>query len=100
MPLQGTSVRRGLDAWLDSHGIRVNQIGEFADSALIKVFGQNDGCIFAPTAISDEVVTQFRCHPIAEIPEVAERYYAIGRTKTETSSSQGYFRAGQRATFA
>ena len=41
MPLSGTSVRRGLDAWLERQGIQVHEVGEFADSALIKVFGQN-----------------------------------------------------------
>lgn len=78
LPLAGTSVRRAVDAWLDAQGVSPRVIGQFADSALIKVFGQNGaGAFFAPTAIADEVSTQFHCRPVAEIDQISERYYAI-----------------------
>ena len=40
LPTENTMLRRTLDVWLDSTGIRPNIVGEFEDSALLMVFGQ------------------------------------------------------------
>lgn len=78
MPLAGTALRRQIDTWLESHELRPRTVGEFADSALIKVFGQNgSGAFFAPTAIADSIVDQFGCQIVAEIPDISQNYYAI-----------------------
>lgn len=50
-------LRRELDGWFDTHGVRPVIAGEFEDSALLKVFGQAGAGFFAvPTVIEDEVV--------------------------------------------
>ncbi|HEX9009421.1 MAG TPA: LysR family transcriptional regulator, partial [Holophagaceae bacterium] len=36
LPLQGTALRRALDQWMGTHGIRPRIVGEFSDSALLK----------------------------------------------------------------
>jgi LysR family transcriptional activator of nhaA len=78
MPITGTVVRRHFDTWLASHKIAIKPVGSFADSALIKVFGQNGaGAFLAPTAISESVASQFACQPVAEIPDFREQYFAI-----------------------
>lgn len=78
LPLTGTAVRRQLEMWLDYNHVRVRPVGEFADSALIKVLGQNGlGAFVAPTVIAENVESQFGCKAVAEIPEIHEEYYAI-----------------------
>lgn len=78
LPLTGTAVRRQLEMWLDHHRIRIRPVGEFEDSALIKVLGQNGlGAFVAPTVIAENVESQFGCRAVAEIPEIHEEYYAI-----------------------
>jgi LysR family transcriptional activator of nhaA len=78
MPLPDTSLRRSLDHWLEEAGIRVNLRGEFADSALLKAFGQVGAGVFAiPTAIEADVCRQYRVKPLARIDSIRERFYLI-----------------------
>jgi len=78
LPTQNTALRRGLDQWFDEQRIRPQVVGEFEDSALLKVFGQaGRGLFTAPTAIADEVRRQYGVRRIGEIEPVRERFYAI-----------------------
>jgi LysR family transcriptional activator of nhaA len=53
-------------------------MGEFEDSALKKVFGQEGmGLFVAPEVIADEVCRQYGVEIIGRIDEVREQYYAI-----------------------
>lgn len=64
--------------WLE--GIRVfpRIVGEFDDSALMKVFGQSGvGLFIAPTAIADEVEHQYGVEQIGQTDEVREQFFAI-----------------------
>ncbi len=77
-PTQNTTLRRSLEQWFDSQNIRPDIVHEIEDSALLKVFGQaGEGMVVVPTAISDEVASQYSLKPIGRIPEVIERFYAI-----------------------
>src|SRR5690606_35010637 len=70
LPLSDTSLRRSLDRWLDDAGLRVEMHGEFADSALLKAFGENGAGIFpAPTVIEREVCRQFRVRVVGRVEE-------------------------------
>ena len=52
--------------------------GQFADSALLKTFGQAGiGLFAAPTAIEAEVQKQYGVQVVGRIAEVRETYYAI-----------------------
>ena len=52
-------------------------VGEFADSALIKAFGQaGEGVFFAPSAIAADLQAQ-GLQRLGAADEVRERYYAI-----------------------
>lgn len=78
LPLGITALRRSLDHWFESQGIRPRIVGEFEDSALLKVFAQKGAGVFAaPSVIKEEICRQYRVRPIGEIVEVHERYYAI-----------------------
>jgi LysR family transcriptional activator of nhaA len=78
LPLGTTALRRSLDHWFESQGIRPRVVAEFADSALLKSFARAGTGIFAaPSAIKEEVSRQYRVRPIGELPDVRERYYAL-----------------------
>mgnify|MGYP001590336614 CR=1 FL=1 len=61
LPLESLTLRRSIDQWLEANDLRPQIVGEFADSALLKVFGADGAGLFpAPTAVADEVCRQDR----------------------------------------
>ena len=78
LPTPSTQLRRALDLWFDEQAFRPAIMGEFQDSALMKVFGQEGLGLFpAPTIIADAVCKQYAVQAIGQIHEVRERFYAI-----------------------
>lgn len=78
LPGHGTSLRRALDQWFDENDIRPNVMGEFEDTALLKVFGQEGLGLFpAPAAIVSEIEKQYSVQHIGTLNGLRERYYAI-----------------------
>ena len=78
LPMEGSSLRRGLDQWFDAAAIRPHVVGEFKDSALLKTFGQAGAGLFAgPGAIEDEVKEHYRVVPVGRIDSLVERFYVI-----------------------
>ena len=71
-------LRRELDRWFNECAVKPLIIGEFDDSALLKVFGQAGAGFFTvPTVIEAEVARQYQVEPIGSTDEVSERFYAI-----------------------
>lgn len=78
LPSKGTPARMRLLRWLGDQQIYPRTVGEFEDSALMKVFGQaGTGVFFAPTAIEKEVTTQYRVEVIGRTEEVLEEFFVI-----------------------
>ena len=78
LPMRNTALRRSIDQWFDSEDIQPKVVGEFEDSALMKVFGAASvGLFAAPSAIKEEIGRQYRVRSLGELPEVREQYYAI-----------------------
>jgi LysR family transcriptional activator of nhaA len=78
MPLENSVLRRNLEQWFDSIGVRPQTVGEFQDSALAQVFGQAGAGIFAaPTAIETEIRRRVGLTVLGRTDAVTERYYAI-----------------------
>jgi LysR family transcriptional activator of nhaA len=78
LPTQNTTLRRSLEQWLDHAGIRPRVVGEFEDSALLKVFGQAGKGLFpAAAVIESEVRAQYGVKLVGRLPEVKERFYAL-----------------------
>ncbi len=78
LPTTNTALRRGLDEWFDKHGIRPRVVGEFEDTALMKVFGQGARAVFpAPAAIEHDVCRFYGVKVVGRTNAVRERYYAI-----------------------
>ena len=78
MPTASSTIRRSIDQWLDEQEIYPKIIGEFDDSALLKVFGQAGvGVFFMPTVIENEVSKQFNVNIIGRTDKVKQQFYAI-----------------------
>lgn len=78
LPSPQSLPRRALDQWLDDHQIHPVICGEFQDTALLKVFGQEGIGLFpAPSAIEKEVCRQYSVKVVGRIEQVRERFYAV-----------------------
>ncbi|MBI2059314.1 MAG: transcriptional activator NhaR [Nitrospirae bacterium] len=78
LPTENTSLRRSLEQWFHEEGIRPKTVGEFEDSALLKVFGQTGHGLFpAPVIIERDVRAQHGAIAVGRIPGVRERFYAV-----------------------
>jgi len=78
LPAAGCALRRELDRWFDRLEVRPEVIGEFADSALLKSFGQAGVGLFAgPVVVSGEIVRQYHVRELGPAEGISERYYAI-----------------------
>lgn len=78
LPTTKTVVRRDIDQWFHSIDVWPKIVGEFEDSALMKVFGQDGLGLFpVPSAIEDEVSRQYSVRIVDRVDAVRERYYAI-----------------------
>jgi LysR family transcriptional activator of nhaA len=78
LPTINTSVRRSLEQWFETEGLRPVVAGEFEDPALLNTFGERGAAVFAaPTAIEKEVLRSHRVGVVGRTPLVRERYYAI-----------------------
>ena len=78
LPTENFSLRRELNHWFATMGIRPSIVGEFEDSALLKVFGQAGvGLFAATTAIENHVQKQYGVRLIGRVEAVRERFYVI-----------------------
>jgi len=74
----GTSSRAELDQWFERKNVHPRVVGEFEDSALMKVFGARGRGVFsAPTVIEDELKAQHEVVVLGRAPELTQAFYAI-----------------------
>lgn len=77
-PLEGSAIRRALVHWFEQHRIRPLIVGEFEDSALLKVFGQSGCGLYAvASAVEKEVREQYRSAVVGRTEDITERFYAV-----------------------
>ena len=82
MPANNYMLRRSLDQWFDTLGIRPVIRGEFSDSALLKAFGQfGDGLFAAPSAVELDVKRMYHVSVIGRDDSLRERFYAVSVEK-------------------
>jgi LysR family transcriptional activator of nhaA len=78
LPAGAGALRRELERWFDQLEIRPQVVGEFDDSALLKVFGQNGaGAFAAPRVVAREICRQYKVRPVGDATGLVERYFAI-----------------------
>ncbi|MBL8877761.1 MAG: transcriptional activator NhaR [Phycisphaerales bacterium] len=78
VPTDNTILRRRLDLWFEKQGIRPSILGEFEDSALLKVLAQARSALFVgPAVIQRDIESQFGVQAIGEVDTAIEQFYAI-----------------------
>jgi LysR family transcriptional activator of nhaA len=78
LPNENTVLRRSLEQWFDSVGVRPQVRGEFADSSLLKVFGQSGVGVFAVRSVAERDTERlYHVRLLGRVESLRERYYAI-----------------------
>jgi len=78
LPTGTSALRRELERWFDQHALRPTVVGEFDDSALLKVFGQAGvGAFAGPSVIAREIVRQYGVKLVGHTDGPTERFFAI-----------------------
>lgn len=78
LPTRASMLRREIDGWLEREGLRVQVVGEFDDSALLKTFGQaGHGLIFAPAAIEAAIRAQYQLHRVGTATGIETKFYGL-----------------------
>ena len=78
VPGADAAVRLRLDRWWEANKLRPRVVGEFDDSALMKVFGQRGAGVFiGPTVLESEIETQYGVKTLGRTDEVVEEFFAI-----------------------
>ncbi len=77
LPTENTSLRRSLENWFYSKKIQPSIIGEFDDSALLTVVGQQGWGLFPAPSILENELKKYGVQVVAQTKEIHERFYAI-----------------------
>lgn len=77
LPATGTALRSELDAWFQKKNVRPRVVGEFDDTALLRVFAERGRGLFcSPTAVEDALLSSSWAL-IGRTDDVRQTYYAI-----------------------
>lgn len=78
LPTDNTALRRNLDFWFESKGIRPLILGEFEDYALLRAFGEGGVGVFPlPAIVGGQIHRQKRLRTIGITHDVRTQFYAI-----------------------
>lgn len=78
LPTANTMLRRAMDLWFEQHDLRPMIVGEFEDSALLKVFGQSGSGLFpAPEVMAEQIQTNYDVRGVGQLDGVREQFYAV-----------------------
>lgn len=77
LPLH-SMLRMEINQWLQAEQLQPHIVGEFDDSAMIKMFGQSGlGAFVAPSVIETEIVQQYQVQVFGRTDAINESFYAI-----------------------
>jgi LysR family transcriptional activator of nhaA len=78
LPTDNTALRRNLDFWFESKGVRPVIIGEFEDYALLRAFGETGTGLFPlPSIVEPQIRKQKYLAMVGETREILTQFYAI-----------------------
>ncbi len=78
LPMRNTILRRSIDYWLEENELRPKIVGEFEDSAMLKIMGRAGVGIFpAPGIIRQEVESMYGVEYLGTIPDISEKFFAL-----------------------
>jgi LysR family transcriptional activator of nhaA len=82
LPTDNTTLRRSVDQWFHRHGARPAVAGEFEDSALLEVFGEDGAGVFpVPSLVAADMVKRQRLVVVGKTREVKQRFYALSMAR-------------------
>ncbi len=78
LPGQNATVRGEIDRWLGEARLHPRVVGEFDDSALMKVFAEaGEGYFPAPAILSEEICARYGVIEVGRLDEVREAFWLI-----------------------
>lgn len=77
VPTENSNLRVSLNYWFRENGIEPYIVGEFEDSALLKLFGKNGQGIFAVTTLVEQQFIDKGLVLLGRVDSIKERLYAI-----------------------
>lgn len=78
LPGAASTLRRALDEWFDSHGVRPKVVAEMDDAALAVELGERGVGVFAvPEVVEKETRKRHKVHVVGRAADVRQRFYAI-----------------------
>lgn len=81
LPSKVSSLRLNLEHWFETNNLALNIIGEFQDSALMKIFGKEERGVFpVPRIIEKEVCRDLDVVVVSRVP-IEQTYYLIATEK-------------------
>lgn len=82
MPTPESTLRRTLEQWLSDHDLPPRVVGEFDDSALLKVFGSAGYGVFAaPESIRQTIEKQLGVEAVGQLDGAEIEFFAISRDR-------------------
>ncbi len=78
LPSQNANLRRSLEKWFRSIGVRPRLVAEFEDMALMKVVAADGrGFIPVPSIVTEEAVSRYELKIIGSTEKCTDQFYAI-----------------------
>jgi len=78
LPMSNTGLRRSLERWFHTVGVRPRLVGEFYDPAFVNILGMHGlGFMTVPTIVVKEAITRFGFRVIGQTEECQQQFYAI-----------------------
>lgn len=78
LPSEKTALRRHIEQWFDSEGVRPYVVGEFDDSALMTSFGAAGVGIFpAPSVVETDISERYGLSVLGAPGKVKQEFYAV-----------------------
>ncbi len=78
LPMDNSILRRAMDQWFNDLRISPRVVGEFADSAMLKIAGRQGLGLFAiPSSILEDVTTIYGLCEVGPAAGIQEQFYAV-----------------------
>jgi LysR family transcriptional regulator, transcriptional activator of nhaA len=83
LPSSGSTFRRALDQWFQSHDIRPEIVAELDDLALASVLGEQGlGVVAAPDVIAKELKKRYALQLVGRAKDIRQQFFAISVERT------------------
>jgi len=78
LPMSNSGLRRSLEKWFHTMGVRPRLVGEIEDPAFVNILALHSlGFMPVPTLVEKEIVTRFGFRTIGRTDECQQQFYAI-----------------------